>query len=167
MLAQALQANGQFELALENFEKARRLDPGFAAAHYSSVLLARKLNRAALADSAMDAFEHLQKMAEKTPNSTKEMKQLRGAIMDAPEDPDHHLKLALLFLRHGYSAEALNRFDRVLQLRPQDYMALNHKGTILLRQGDLAAARETFRRALQLAPDFPPAHMNAGNVKCY
>ena len=152
------------EQALEAYRQARRRDPGFADAHYRTAVLARRLGRATLADSALQAFQNLRAIGADHPERLTQLKELRAAVLDAPEEPLHHFQLALFFARHGYTSQALNRFARVLHLAPDDFRAMNHMGSILLRGKQAAQALEFFTSALIRNARFTPAHLNAGNA---
>lgn len=160
----ALEASGQLPQALEAYTQARRRDPGFSEAHYRAAVLARRQQRPALADSAMRDYDHLQALGRQDLTLLQKYTLLRASLLDSPEDPLHHFQLALFFSQQGYDREALNRFARVLQLCPEDYHALNHLGSILLRNRNPGEALGFFDQALRLAPDFAPALVNAGNA---
>ncbi len=155
---------GNKERALAAYKKARRLDPGFADAHYRTALLARRLGQTALADSALRAHKKLREIGAPDLLQPRELKKRRAAILDSPEEPLHHFRLAQFFARHSYYREAESRFLRVLQLNPQDYRAHNHIGNIHLKQQDPTTALTHFVDALRIRPDFAPALVNAGNA---
>ena len=76
----------------------------------------------------------------------------------------YQYELARFFAFHGFLAEAVSRFQRVLQLRPRHYRAMNGIGSILLERKRANEALNYFRAAVEIAPGFAPAHMNAGSV---
>ena len=160
----ALEEASQFECALEAYLEACHRDPGFSDAHYRLATLARRLERKATADSAMRAFQRLHAIGRSDPDLLVQMEKLRAAILDSPEEPVRHFRLAGFFARHGYDREALNRFARVFQLDPRHFPALNRMGAILLRGKKPRRALIFFEQTLLMAPDFVPARLNAGNA---
>lgn len=157
-LGQSLAAEGRQADALEAFQRATLLDIGFADAFYRLATLARKAGRDSLAQQALARFSHLQALA------GKEIKRLRAAILNAPEESAHHYNLGLFFVRQGYFAQAQNKFDRAVALRPGDLGLLNRLA------GDLRKLQqpEAALRYLQIALDQDPAHfpalLSAGHI---
>lgn len=164
LLGKALEGCGRREEALEALVKAGRLDLSFGEAYYRAGVLARHLGRASQADSAMEVFAHLQQLSQADPKGAIEIKKMRMAIMDSPEEPSYHYRLGLFLAQRGYGDEALNQLGKVLELQPDNFQAMNRMGNILLQQQKLAAALEFYERASILAPAFVPAHMNAAQV---
>ena len=160
----AFEAEGQSENALEAYLQACRLDPGFADAQYRAATLARRLERTATADSALRAFQRLQAIGRGDRVLLVKMKKLRAAILDSPEEPLHHFRMARFFALHGYEREARNRFARVLQLNPEHFPSLNRMGGFLLRDRKPERALLFFEQTLRLSPDFISARLNAGNA---
>ena len=56
------------------------------------------------------------------------------------------------------------RFERALELKPDDAEALNSVGQILDRQGDIAGAVERFEKAITIAPDRWAYHFNLAHA---
>ena len=81
-----------------------------------------------------------------------------------PNDAREFAEAALaigLFALDGEDADvALECFDEVLALFPEDIPTLNRRGVALLTLGDLNEAAVAFERALELAPEFHPARAN-------
>jgi len=157
-LGQSLAAENRPAEALAAFQRATVLDIGFADAFYRLATLARQAGRGPLAQQALASFEHLQAL------SGKEVKRLRAAILNAPEEAAHHYNLGLFFVRHGYFAQAENKFDRAVALRSGDLALLNRLASDLIKLQQPEAAL----RYLQIALDQDPAHfpslLNAGHI---
>lgn len=164
LAGKSAEEKGAIEKALSAYERARQLDPSFVDAHYRTALLARRTGRQELAETALQAYGDLQKLGEKEPLKLRELKKMRASILDSPEEPQHHFRLARFFMQNDYQELALNRFRRVLQLNPQDYRAHNHMGNIYLRRQDPKSAHDHFVEALRHHPSFAPALLNAGNT---
>lgn len=157
-LGQSLAAEGRQDDALAAFQRATLLDLGFADAFYRLATLARKAGRNALAQQALARFEHLQALG------GKEVKRLRAAILNAPEEAAHHYNLGLFFVRHGYFAQAENKFDRAVALRPGDLALLNRLAGDLRKLQQPEAALRYVQVALEQAPGHFPALLSAGHI---
>ncbi len=162
-LGRSLETAGRKEEALGAFQKAADLDIGFEEALYRLSVLARRSGRHALADSALERFEHLQRIGN-SPEIHKMMKRLRSSILNAPEDGAHHYALGAFFARWGYWDQALNKFARVAALDPADPHRLNQIGNLLVlhsRPGDAVAF---FEDAMAADSTFVPAFVNLGTA---
>ncbi|MFC1582260.1 tetratricopeptide repeat protein [Planctomycetota bacterium] len=67
-----------------------------------------------------------------------------------PDDPKIQLVLALLAARSGDLEEAEKRFARILELDPEDIVALKSYGDILARKGDIDSAVDRYHTAREL-----------------
>jgi Tfp pilus assembly protein PilF len=73
--------------------------------------------------------------------------ELIALATDMPNDPSHHLEVARLFVRAGDNAHALDHFERVLGLDPDNSEALAGAGLGAFRLGRYALAQRYLRRA--------------------
>jgi len=73
-----------------------------------------------------------------------------------------HDNLGTLLADQGKLPEAMQHFERALQLNPDEAETYNDLGFALARQGKLAEAIQHYERALQLKPDYAKAHCNWG-----
>jgi tetratricopeptide (TPR) repeat protein len=79
-----------------------------------------------------------------------------------PQSSVAHCNLGIALADQGKLDEAIQHFDRALQLNPDDAKALNNLGKVLTTQGKLDEAIQYFDRALQLNPDDAKALNNLG-----
>ncbi|HEX4713338.1 MAG TPA: tetratricopeptide repeat protein, partial [Ktedonobacteraceae bacterium] len=75
-----------------------------------------------------------------------------------------HNNLGVALARQGKLPEAIQHFERALQLKPDYAEAYDNLGAALVRQGKLPEAIEQYERALQLKPDYVEACNNLGAV---
>jgi tetratricopeptide (TPR) repeat protein len=61
-------------------------------------------------------------------------------------------------------AEAIDRYLRVLELKPRHLLARNNLGVALLKLGRYREAEEQFRQAIGIKSSYPDAHFNLGTV---
>ena len=157
-LGQSLAAEDRQDDALEAFQRATLLDIGFADAFYRLATLARKAGRDTLTQQALTSFTHLQAL------SGKEVKRLRAAILNAPEEAAHHYNLGLFFVRQGYFAQAENKFDRAVALRPGDLACSTASPATSSSCNQPEAALRYLQIALDQDPAYFPALLKAGHI---
>lgn len=66
------------------------------------------------------------------------------------------------FFQHGYFDQAVESFQQVIALNPEDPEANYNLGTLYLRRRALAQARQYLQKATELRPDYPEAWNNLG-----
>ena len=74
------------------------------------------------------------------------------------------LRLGMMAIDAGDSAEALAQLSAALQLRPNDPDVYVNLGNALLQANRVPEARQAFEQALRLKPDSAEAHCNLGNA---
>ena len=82
----------------------------------------------------------------------------------ASESDLAHNDLGLALADQGKLTEAIQQYERALQLNPDYIEAENNLGLALATQGKLAEAIQHYERALQVKPDDIAAHYNLGNA---
>ncbi len=75
-----------------------------------------------------------------------------------------HNNLGFLFLEKGQVDEALEQFQKVLEINPNYAEAYNNLGNALLQKGQLGKAIDQFQKALEINPNYAEAHSNLGNA---
>ena len=75
-----------------------------------------------------------------------------------------HNNLGFLFLEKGQVDEALEHFQKVLEINPSYAEAYNNLGNALLQKGQLSKAIDQFQKALAINPNYAEAHSNLGNA---
>ncbi len=141
-LAAMLQARGEMEKALDEYEAAVRLRPDDAAANNA-------LGTALLATS-----------------------QARGATMyfnialqSRPDYFDAHYNLALALIQLGEMDRAVEHFEAALTLQPNDAGVEANLGASLAEMGRYAEAKTHLERALQIDPKQADARENLEAVE--
>ncbi len=90
------------------------------------------------------------------------LESLTGARDAAPNDPDIHYNLGVLFFRAGQFDAAIGAFDAAVKLKADHANALNNKGVVLEKQKKLDDAVKTFQAALKIEPRNGFAAFNLG-----
>ena len=84
------------------------------------------------------------------------------AVAKFPNDPQAHDSLAVALCEEGRLPEAIDHFQRALQLKPDFAEAHNDLGVVLMQRGRLREAMGHYEQALRLKPYDPKAHYNLG-----
>lgn len=70
-----------------------------------------------------------------------------------PQSYIAHCNLGIALADQGDMADAVQHFNRALEINPDDAKSINNLGKVLTTQGKLDAAVQDFHRALQLEPE--------------
>ena len=92
------------------------------------------------------------------------VRQLEKAATLAPKDSNVHASLSRAYLSSDRSDEALAEAEEAIQLKPDNYMALNDAGSVYYYRGDLATAAQYFESAIRARKDFVQSHTNLANT---
>jgi tetratricopeptide (TPR) repeat protein len=79
----------------------------------------------------------------------------RRALDMKDDDSLFHFRYALGLVVQGNQKEAKAAFERVIELNPQNAMALGYLGYLHLNRGELSMAAQYFEKALELDPEQP------------
>ena len=132
----------KYEDAVEAYDKAVRFDPDYAAAWYSRGNALVKWEKP---EAAVDSYE-------------------KALSLKSSEDPEllSSLGWALHELRR-YS-EAIEIYDRVLYLQPQNYQVLYNRGNALYQLERYSEAIVDYERAIAIKQDHYESWYSRGNV---
>ena len=136
-----LSGRGEFDQAIQQYDKSIALEFGSAQAHYNlgTALLQRGEVERALAEC-------------------------RISLNLQPNDPDAQVALGNALLAAGRIPESLAQYERALDLRPDDGTTLYSLGNALQAKGDAAGATKLYRKALQFSPEMIEPRLNLGNL---
>jgi len=125
--------------ALEAFQEAIRLKPGYAEAHNNKGVVLSKLNRW---EEALEAFEE--------------------AIRLKPGYADAHYNKGVALGKLNQWEEALEAYEEVIRLKPGYAEAYLSKGAALGKLNRPKEALEAFQEAIRLKPGYTEAHYGKG-----
>ncbi len=133
-LGNAAFAANRYDLAIQEYTEARKLNPGYAQwAANLGVVLAR------------------------VGKTSEARKQFEDALAIDPHHKDAHHNLGLLLAGEGKYDEAIAHFEASLAKDPDQYMVFYNLGVARKLQGKRAEAIAAFEKALDLAPGFAQA----------
>jgi putative PEP-CTERM system TPR-repeat lipoprotein len=85
---------------------------------------------------------------------------IEKAFAANPADARAGVQLAMIYMRQGQPAKALQTVDAMLKRDPGNLVLINFQGNMLGRSGDKRGAREAFQRVLAKDPGFRAASVN-------
>jgi tetratricopeptide (TPR) repeat protein/peroxiredoxin len=132
---------GDTKLAIEDFQRALRIDPD-----HSIALL-----------NLGNAYRQ-----SKDWSSAKQV--LKRAVELAPDDTEANYSLGMVFAQENDIEHAYQYLQKALELRPDDPEALNNLGILYLRTGRAAEAIRSFQESIRVAPKYDQSYLNLARV---
>lgn len=175
LLGDILQRTGRAQAALEPFEKALKLEPGYVDAHLGLGNALYQLGRfeeavgcyrqaLALKPDFVEASHNLASTLRALGRFAEAVSQFERTRELKPDWPVVHSNLGNTLLALGRTEEAIGCFRRALELKPDLVEALNNLGSALSDQGKLEEAEACYRRAIILKPAFVVPYNNLANL---
>jgi len=132
---------GQYDRAVDNFQKALRLDPRLAKADFNLALTYARMKRTAEAETI-----------------------LRRLLQTDPQNTRLLAALGWAYHADGREEDALGQYDAIIAISPADTDALYNSGIILWKLGRKAEAIDRLRTELSKSPDDTDALFAAGQL---
>lgn len=140
---------GDYELAIENRNKAAETDPeNYLAYYYWGMDL---YSWARLYDNLGDFDEATKKYRES-------ISKYRQAIYINPKYSDAYYRLGVGLETLGVNEEAIKRFEKAIELDPRHPYAYNNLGYALERLGKYNLAIDKYKEAIRLNATYPPPY---------
>ncbi len=157
----------KFEQAIEQFSKVLEMQPGVlltlvhrAEAHMHAGNLQQALTDidAVLKKQPQLVSAHriraeIFASLKRLPEAIQEMAQIAKAL---PEQLELKMQLALYYLVNEQLHEAIGAYSSILDLDPENFLALRSRADTNLSLGEHASAAADFKRALKIKPDDTP-----------
>ncbi|MBI5560925.1 MAG: tetratricopeptide repeat protein [Deltaproteobacteria bacterium] len=138
-LANAYFGRGLIDKAVEHYEIALRLKPGFFYGHTN---LAIAYQEKGLIDKAVGHY--------------------KIALRLRPDYPEPYNNLGIIYARQGLFDEAIAEFETAVRLEPRYAEAQNNLGLAYQNKGWTDRAIGQYKTALTIKPDYPQVHNNLG-----
>jgi spermidine synthase len=168
-------AEGRFEQALEELQKALSLEPDLPDPYVS---IGECYLRWDKPEEAVKYFEEARKILPENPGillrlgmayartdrTDDAVKAYEDALKSSPDDYDVRVNLGNLYMSTGRMAEAREQFEHAALTSPTEPYALLNLGLTYAAERDWQTARTYFEKAISVSPDFAPAYFQLGNV---
>ena len=177
LLAQGhtLEETGRIDLALERYEAALRVAPGFPRAHLNLGNALMAMGRAqegiAAYERALALDPHYAGAHFNLGNACVQTGRLDDAVRSyekacelKPDFADAHVALGCVLDDLGRIPQAIESFRRALAIEPRYAQVHGNLGNALKRAGRFEEALQSHRRALELDPSLAQGHNNLGNA---
>ncbi len=163
-LADLLYSMGEWEKAISEYEQVLNQQPKLIEIWLK---LGKIFQLIGLTEQAIKAYEgaliicpyevikhHIMGLIDSCKNQhSMAIDSMRSATKLNPNHAAHWLSLGLSYLRIESPINALQAFDQVLKINPDDVTALNYNHDALLGIGNIQAAWNNLNRAFNIAPD--------------
>ncbi len=176
-LGNALQAGGKIDEAIRSYSKAVEIDPQFAEAYANlgSMLGMQGQMEKAIAyfQKALEIKPNIAAVHWNLGNALNKVKRISEAIAcwrrAAEYNPQQFSAEAIndrgsMCAQAGKFAEAMDNYQRAIQIKPEFALAYLNLGTVLQKQGKLDDAIAQFNKVLELKPDCIEAYGKLGNL---
>lgn len=80
------------------------------------------------------------------------------------DNPEYQFKKATVAMNYDLPEQAVQYAERVLELDPSHYQALNLLGLAHVKLENFPAAADALERCAELNPEYPDAHLNLGAI---
>jgi len=137
VMGAGLAEEGNYNDAVEEYNRAIRLKPDLAWVHYNFAITLQDMGRAQEA-----------------------VQEYRAAIQIQSENPSYHNNLGTILYQQGRLSESESELREAVRLAPEHVRARVNLGNVLDDLGRSAEAETEYREAIRRAPDFTGAYYN-------
>jgi tetratricopeptide (TPR) repeat protein len=173
-LGLALSQKGRMAEAINCFQRALQINPGYAPAHDSLGNLLLQMGRV---DEAIAHYQSSLQIESSNPavrgnlgialfqkgKVDEAITQFQQALHIKPDYAAHN-NLGIALFRNGRVDEAITQYQAALEINSDYVEAYNNLGNALLQKGKVDEAIARFQQALQINPAFAKAHNNLGTA---
>jgi Flp pilus assembly protein TadD len=177
-LGTALFKKGQIDGAINQFQEAIRLKPGFPGFARAHNNLGVALNKTGQIDEAMRQFQEAIRLVPddasfhnnlgtalgRKGQTDEAIRQFQEAIRLKPDFVEAHYNLGIALGWKGQTDEAISQYQEAIRLKP-DYAEIhNDLGAALGMKGEIDEAISQYQEAIRLKPDYAEAHKNLAHA---
>ena len=169
---------GSINLAIDNFQRAVKLKPDYAEAHYNLGVVLQKNGEDEEAYKSYEkaiAIKHAYPQAHnnigminlKNRSLNDAVKSFEWAVAYNPNYVEAHNNLGATFQELMQFQKAMGQYEKALSINPKFAQALNNLGASLEIFGQKEKAFENYYKAIQENPRYYEAHRNLSAIKKY
>tara|TARA_B100000787_G_C16192681_1_gene298508 strand:+ start:1275 stop:3038 length:1764 start_codon:yes stop_codon:yes gene_type:complete len=164
---------GQYENAIESYEKAIAINPDYVDAHYNLGNIYRQI------DQLDNAIECHQRVIDINPSHEEAQYNLGVSLFESgflfeaidhfekalvinPKNIEAQINLGNIFVELDQTYEAIEQYEKILITNPKNALAYNSLGIIFHKIGQMNEAIEYFEKALELDQDYADTFYNLG-----
>jgi protein O-mannosyl-transferase len=172
-LGQQLANRGRLQEAIDQFQKALNINPGYPEIETNLIIALRKKGR------TDEAIPHLQTLVKKVPNDPQAHYNLGNALLRKGDSqsaiaayekalsiqaryPDAHYNLGIALDRNSQIDEAIVHYREAVKEEPNYAQAYHRLGDDLLRRARVDDAIAAYEHALKNRPRYPEVENNIG-----
>jgi len=137
VMGAGLAEEGNFNDAVEEYNRAIRLKPDLAWVHYNFAITLQDMGR-----------------------TQEAVQEYRAAIQIQSKNPSYHNNLGTILYQQGRLSESESELREAVRLAPEHVRARVNLGNVLDDLGRPAEAETEYREAIRRAPDFTGAYYN-------
>jgi tetratricopeptide (TPR) repeat protein len=163
-LAELYAANGTYDLARENLNKALEISPESAGVKISLVALEIRQANVKAASDLLKTFGNAALPPDASRKLHKALADFRENRRTFPDTAENHLAYAELLIRGDRLPDSVMPIQRAVVLAPDNYVAWNMLGSIRMAVNDLPGARAAFQQSLQVKPDQPRTQQSIAEI---
>lgn len=177
ILGNILQSQGNLEAALNAYAKALELNPEFAEAYINQGSILSKLERNEEAIVCLEkaiainpnigaAYWNLANIYQQSENLEKLVEYRKQAFLLEPKlvNAETLNDLGTAIGKLGDFGEAINYYQKAVELQPNYHLAHLNLGVALQKTGKLNAAKEELQKAIELKPNDAESYNSLGSV---
>lgn len=172
-LGLALQAEGDLDGAIQNFQDAIRINPFLADSHnnlgaalqvkgYLASAIQEYQTALRINPDYINAHVNLGAVLQIQGDLDGAIREYQQALLIAPSDVDAQYDLGVALQAKGDLNTAIQTYRDVLRKKPNHMKAYCNLGIVLAMQGDLDGAIVSFQEALKISPTDSVAEQNLG-----
>jgi tetratricopeptide (TPR) repeat protein len=158
LLGVIAQKTNHYDLATEQFKRAINIDNNNVLLYYNLGGSLYQLGR------REEAIHVLQTALEKEPGNSQITDYLNGIINSPLPNAEEVLQQGISFHQSNRLDDAIRCYQKVLELQPENTVAISNMGLVLQTNGKLDAAVANYQQAISIKPDFADAYSNLGNA---
>lgn len=114
--------------------------------------------------SLAETYSNAESIYQKKGNFQEAEKLLRKTITLDPNNTEYLMRLGLLFQSSNRLTNALEMYEKIREIEPDNMISHLNAGTILVQLGSFAKAETAFQKAITLAPKFSGAYRTLAHL---